>query len=94
MSTAHHVRDEFRCALAGAISVDGSCRPQIVADEDESDFARLLGAMRPHVGLGALLNTSFNLHGEPLVCTPAEAVNVFLQCGADALAIGPCLVRR
>ena len=41
---------------------------------------------------GAVLNTSFNIHGEPLVCSPAEAVDVFLRSGADALAIGPFLV--
>ena len=39
-----------------------------------------------------MLNTSFNIHGEPLVCSPAEAVDVFLRSGADALAIGPFLV--
>jgi carbamoyltransferase len=40
------------------------------------------------------LNTSFNIHGEPLVCSPGEAVDVFLRSGADALAIGPLLVCR
>jgi carbamoyltransferase len=41
-----------------------------------------------------VLNTSFNIHGEPLVCSPAEAVDVFLRSGADHLAIGPFLVER
>jgi carbamoyltransferase len=41
-----------------------------------------------------VLKTSFNIHGEPLVCTPGEAVDVFLRSGADALAIGPFLVGR
>jgi len=44
--------------------------------------------------VGAVLNTSFNIHGEPLVCSPGEAVDVFLRSGADALAIGPFLVER
>jgi carbamoyltransferase len=44
--------------------------------------------------VGAVLNTSFNIHGEPLVCTPAEAVRVYGECGADALAIGSFLVER
>jgi carbamoyltransferase len=43
--------------------------------------------------VGAVLNTSFNIHGEPLVCSPAEAIDVFLRSGADALAIGPFLIR-
>jgi carbamoyltransferase len=41
-----------------------------------------------------VLNTSFNIHGEPLVCSPADAVDVFLRSGADHLAIGPYLVAR
>ena len=41
-----------------------------------------------------MLNTSFNIHGEPIVCSPAEAIDVFLRSGADALAIGPFLVER
>jgi carbamoyltransferase len=44
--------------------------------------------------VGAVLNTSFNIHGEPLVCTPREAIDVFFRSGADALAIGPFLVQR
>jgi carbamoyltransferase len=45
-------------------------------------------------GVGVVLNTSFNIHGEPLVCSPAEAIDVFRRSGADALAIGPFLVVR
>jgi len=41
-----------------------------------------------------VLNTSFNIHGEPLVCSPVEAIDVFVRSGADALAIGPFLVER
>jgi carbamoyltransferase len=46
------------------------------------------------LGTGALLNTSFNVHGEPLVCTPDDAVDVYLRSGADAIALGPYLVVR
>jgi carbamoyltransferase len=48
--------------------------------------------MRVHLGIGAVLNTSFNIHGAPLVCTPAEAIAVFMETGADALAIGRFVV--
>jgi len=54
----------------------------------------LLREARRRWGAGVVLNTSFNIHGEPLVCAPAEAVDVFLRSGADALAIGPYLVTR
>ncbi len=58
------------------------------------EFAELLREARRRWGIGAVLNTSFNIHGEPLVCSPAEAIDVFVRSGADALAIGPCLVER
>ena len=88
------VAPEHRVALGGVISIDGTCRPQLVADDDSSAFGELLRHARRHWGLGAVLNTSFNIHGEPSVCSPAEAVDVFLRSGADHLAIGPFLVNR
>jgi carbamoyltransferase len=66
----------------------------MVAEDDPDIFAELLRAMRQRIDIGALLNTSFNLHGEPLVCTPDQAVRVFIETGADALAIGRFLVHR
>ena len=63
-------------------------------DDDAGEFAELLREARARWGVGAVLNTSFNIHGEPLVCSPAEAIDVFLRSGADALAIGPFLVER
>jgi carbamoyltransferase len=94
MTMAYEVLPEHRPALAGVISIDGTCRPQLVPEDDESTFADLLRDVRRRWGIGALLNTSFNIHGEPLVCSPGEAVDVFLRSGADHLAIGPFLVDR
>jgi carbamoyltransferase len=94
MTMAYEVASEHRASLAGAMSVDGTCRPQIVSDSDEGPFAELLREARRRWQVGAVLNTSFNIHGEPLVCTPREAVDVFLRSGADALAMGPFLVAR
>jgi carbamoyltransferase len=45
-------------------------------------------------GVPCLVNTSFNMHEEPIVCTPADAVRAFLDGRLDALSIGPYLVRR
>ncbi len=92
MTMAYLTAPCHRAALAGVINVDGSCRPHIVPDENAGSFAALLREMRASTGIGALLNTSFNIHGEPLVCDPQQAIDVFLRSGADALAIGPFLV--
>jgi carbamoyltransferase len=94
MTMAYSVGAKWRAALAGVTNIDGSCRPQIVRDHAAGAFADLLRAVRLRLGLGAVLNTSFNIHGEPLVNTPEEAVDVFRRCGADALVLGPYLVER
>jgi carbamoyltransferase len=94
MTMAYEVAPEFRAQLAGVTSVDGTCRPQFVRDAADGPFAALLREVRGRWGIGAVLNTSYNIHGEPLVCTPAEAVDVFRRSGADALAMGPFLVER
>ena len=94
MTMAYQVADAYRHALVGVMNVDGSCRPQMVADAAPGPFAELLREMRRRIGMGAVLNTSFNIHGSPLVCTPDDAIAVFVESGADALAIGPFLVRR
>ena len=94
MTMAYEVSACFRHRLAGVISVDGTCRPQFVPDDEPGEFAALLREARARWGIGAVLNTSFNIHGEPIVCTPEEAIDVFLRSGADALAIGPFLVER
>jgi carbamoyltransferase len=94
MTMAYEVTPGARAQLAAVTSIDGSCRPQFVRDDDDGVFARLLHHAQRMWGVGAVLNTSFNIHGEPLVCSPAEAVDVFMRSGADALAIGPFLVER
>jgi carbamoyltransferase len=94
MTMAYEVSSCFRNSLAGVISVNGTCRPQVVPDAEPGEFADLLREARARWGTGAVLNTSFNIHGEPMVCSPEEAIDVFLRSGADVLAIGPFLVER
>jgi carbamoyltransferase len=94
MTMAYQVADEYKCRMAGVMSVDGTCRPQVVADDEVGKFADVLREARRLWHVGAVLNTSFNIHGEPLVCSPAQAIDVFFRSGADALAIGPFLLNR
>jgi carbamoyltransferase len=94
MTMAYKVADDYRDRLAAVTSVDGTCRPQIVADDQTGSFADLLRLARRHWQIGAVLNTSFNIHGEPLVCSPQEAIDVFRRSGADALAIDRFVVVR
>jgi carbamoyltransferase len=92
MTMAYSVKENCRGDLAAVIGIDGTCRPQFVHDDSTDPFATLLRAIRCRTGQAILLNTSFNIHGEALVCTPEDAVDVFLRSGADALAIGSFIV--
>jgi carbamoyltransferase len=94
MTMAFQVSPCYRDRLAGVTSVDGTCRPQFVPDSEASEYAELLRQARRRWNVAAVLNTSFNIHGEPLVCSPGEAIDVFMRSGADALAIGPYLISR
>jgi carbamoyltransferase len=82
----------MRAASPGVVHVDGTARPQLVDAETAPDFHAILSAYHRRTGVPSLINTSFNLHGEPIVCTPADAVRSFQQGNLDYLAIGPYLV--
>jgi carbamoyltransferase len=92
MTMGYMVKDEHRDALEGVISVDGSCRPQVV-DADNSAYGKLLRTLKELTGRGVVLNTSFNIHGEPLVCSPQDALDTLKRTGNDYLIIGNYLVR-
>ena len=94
MTMAYEVAPSWRTRLAGVISTTGTCRPQVIADTGPGAFADILREVRARLGIGVVLNTSFNIHGEPMVCSPDDATDVFLRTGADALAIGPFYVER
>jgi carbamoyltransferase len=74
--------------------VDGSARVQTVDEERNPRFYRLLRAFHERAGCPMLVNTSFNVRGEPVVGTPAEAYRCFRAAGMDALVLGNCVVRK
>ena len=81
-------------AIAAATHVDGTARLQEVHPESQPLYAELLSEFGKLSGVPCVVNTSFNLAGEPIVNTPADGYGTFLRCGMDALAIGPYLVTR
>ena len=76
------------------VHLDGTARAQIVDARVSPSFHRILARYADTTGRPSLLNTSFNMHEEPIVCTPGDAVNAFLRAGLDWLAIGPFLARQ
>jgi carbamoyltransferase len=83
-----------RSTLPAVTHVDGSARVQTVGRERHPLFWRLLKQFEQRTGCGVLLNTSFNVRGEPVVCTPDDAYRCFVNTAIDWLAIGPFLLSR
>jgi carbamoyltransferase len=86
-------RPAAHAALPAILHVDGSARVQTVP-EDGSRYHALLAAFERLTGVPALLNTSFNLAGEPIVETPEDAIDTFLRSRLDALVLGSWIVER
>ncbi len=85
------VLNQPRSTLPAITHVDYSARLQTVDVERNPSLHALLMAFEALTGSAVLINTSFNERGEPIVCTPADAVACFLNTGMDVLAIGGCL---
>ncbi|MCX5903795.1 MAG: hypothetical protein NTV89_10080 [Proteobacteria bacterium] len=91
MTMGYMVKDDKQEEVEGVISVDGSCRPQIIPGTG-SLYGKLLQELKNLTGTGVLLNTSFNVHGEPLVCSPQDALNTLKKTGNEYLVMGNYLV--
>ena len=85
--------DLFRRESPAAVHVDGTARPQLVRREDNPGLHAILEAYRLRTGIPTLINTPFNMHEEPIVCTPEDAIRAFREGRLDALSMGPFLVR-
>lgn len=81
-------------ALPAVTHVDGSARIQTVSRERNPDLHGLLAAFKERAGCGVLVNTSFNVRGEPIVCTPFDAVRCFLMTDMDVLVLGNFIARK
>jgi len=80
--------------LPAITHVDGSARVQTVDEETNPRFARLLRAFERLTGCPILLNTSFNLNYEPIVCTPVDALTCFIRSGLDTLVLEDFVIDR
>jgi carbamoyltransferase len=73
------------------VHVDGTARPQLVTSDVNPSIYKVLSYYESMTGIPLLVNTSFNMHEEPIVCTPQDAVRAFLTSRLDYLAMGPFL---
>jgi carbamoyltransferase len=95
MMLAMPTRPDRRDAIAAAIHPhDATARPQILEREWNPGYHAVISEFERRTGVGAVLNTSFNLHGEPIVCTAADAVDTFERSGLPHLALGNWLISK
>lgn len=88
MTITFDVKPEWRHRISAVVHVDGTARPQLVSRKTNPRYHRLIEAYAALSGLPLVLNTSFNVHEEPIVCGPEEAARAFVEKRIDALAIG------
>jgi carbamoyltransferase len=88
------VRKEKRAVIPAVTHQDGTGRVQTVTLQHHGRFYRLIQAFARLTGVPVVINTSFNVRGEPIVCTPADAYNTFVNTGIDALVMGNCVITQ
>jgi carbamoyltransferase len=88
MTITFDVVPEWRSRIPAVVHVDGTARPQLVRADRNPLYHRLISAYHGLSGIPLVLNTSFNVHEEPIVCAPAEAIRAFVEKRVDCLAVG------
>ena len=83
-----------KCALPSITHADGSARLQTVSAQTNPLYHALIKEFGRQTGVPIVINTSFNVRGEPIVCTPADAYRCFMRTNMDLLAIGPYILEK
>lgn len=94
MMKAFRVRPERRDEIPAVVHVDGTCRPQSIRRDQNATYHDIVAAFHQRTGVPILMNTSFNVRGEPIVSTPLQALSCYFSTGMDALLMGPFLLRK
>jgi carbamoyltransferase len=94
MTLTFQVKPEKKAAIAAAVHVDGSARVQSVTRDQNERYYDLIKNFAAKTGVPAVLNTSFNLKGEPIVNSPFDAIRTFYTSGLDALFLDRYLINK
>lgn len=95
MAIAFDTTTEGKKALVAAVHpADKTTRPQILRKEDNPKYYEIIKTFKSLTGIGAVLNTSFNIHGEPMVCTPEDALLTLQRSGLQYLALENYLISK
>jgi carbamoyltransferase len=88
MTLTFDCTDAMRKSCPAAVHVDATARPQIVDEHTNPSYHKILRGYFEKTGVPAIINTSFNMHEEPIVCSPDDAVRAFIDGNLDYLAAG------
>jgi carbamoyltransferase len=94
MEQVYPVKRDKRGVVPAVVHADGTGRLQTVSAGDNPVYHALIERFRVRTGIPLVLNTSFNLNGEPIVASPDDALRTFITSGIDALVLGPFLLRK
>jgi carbamoyltransferase len=94
MTITFNCTQKMRKQCPGVVHVDQTARPQLVSSQDNPSYYRILKAFRRRTGISSIINTSFNIHEEPIVCTPEDALRAFKIGHLDYLALGPYIAEH
>ena len=94
MEKVYRVRQEIQDKIQAVVHTDGSGRIQTVKKETSPLYYALIEAFEKETGIPIVLNTSFNLNGEPIVCFPQDALRTFFACGMDSLFLGNYWIQK
>ena len=83
-----------RSAIPAVTHVDYSARVQTVRPETNGLYYELIAEFDRLTGCPVVVNTSFNVRGEPIVCTPEDAYRCFMRTEMDVLVLGDCVLRK
>jgi carbamoyltransferase len=94
MTITCNVKPEWRARIPAVVHVDGTARPQTVSRATNPLYWQVIEAYRQRSGIPLVLNTSFNVHEEPIVCFPENAAQALVDDRIDCLALGPYWAER
>lgn len=94
MQFVYKIRKKYKDKLPAIVHVDNSVRVQSIIKEDNEKFWKLISEFFCLSGIPMLLNTSFNRRDEPIVCSPQDAINCFINSDIDVLVLGNFLVEK
>ena len=92
MTLAFDTTEKRDDMIAAIHPYDNTCRPQTVDKIYNSKYENLISSFESKTGIGVILNTSFNLHGSPMVYSPEIAIDTFKKSSLDCLALGNYLI--